>query len=171
MKFLFLLIPSLIFLQTNWPTFTDMDGRFQISAPGKFDKKTDTLTTDLGLLVYNTFFYQTKDGENELYLVSYCDYPPETIIPDSTELIEDFFQTTIESAASSVAGEVLYQSDIQLDNHPGKFWRIDYNDGNAIVKTKAYLVKDRFYSIQVFSLKNKNINAQSELFLDSFKLL
>ena len=171
MKFLFLIIPFGLFSQTDWPTFTDIDGRFQINAPDSFEKNIDSIYTEVGNLAYHTFYLQTQNEENELYLVSYCDYPPETFAADSTELIEAFFRTTIETASAIVEGKVLYQSDIQLDSHPGKFWRIDYNEGSAIVKTKAYIVNNRFYSIQVFSLKDKNINIQSEFFLDSFKLL
>jgi hypothetical protein len=104
-------------------------------------------------------------------MVSYCDYPKYSIHSDSTELVKDFFKTTVETAVESVKGELSYSSDITMNEFPGRLWRVDYNDGKALIKTKSFLVKNRYYSIQVISLKDKGMNLQIDKFLDSFSLL
>ncbi|MDG2420050.1 MAG: hypothetical protein P8M17_13725 [Saprospiraceae bacterium] len=58
-----------------------------------------------------------------------------------------------------------------MNEFPGRLWRVDYNDGNGLIKTRSFLVKNRFYSIQVISLKDKGMNLRIDKFLDSFSLL
>ena len=128
------------------------------------------METAVGSLVYHTFFIQMDDktDDNLFYMVSYCDYPEGTFSADSTSLIEEFFQATMESAAQSVKGDILYQTDIHLGETPGKHWRIDYLDGKAVIKTRAYLAGQRYYSLQTIAWKEKNINSASDRFFDSF---
>ncbi len=151
-----------------------MEGRFKITTPGNFEEKTDSISTAIGGLTYHTFFYQNIDegsSENEVFMVSYCDYPEGVIFIDSISLTEDFFQTTIDASVESVNGKLLYATDIQLDNYPGKFWRIDYPEGMGTIKTKAYLVDNRYYAVQVISFKKNNINDSADYFFNSFKIL
>ena len=173
MRILLFCFASLFFFQTPWEENTNLEGRFQIIAPGKFEEKTDTLATGVGGLVYHTFFHQyiSENDENEVYMVSYCDYPEGLVFTYSIGLTEDFFQTTMQAASESVKGEILYETDIQLDEYPGKFWRIDYLDGGATIKTKAYLVKNRYYAVQVIAFHKNSINEITDRFFNSFKLL
>jgi hypothetical protein len=131
------------------------------------------LKTEIGTLTYHTFFIQSreKEAENLYYMVSYCDYPEGVIFTDSTELVLEFFQATLETAVQSVNGKLMWATDVQLGPYPGKFWRIDYLDGKAIIKTKAYLAGRRYYSLQTISYREKNINASADRFFDSFLIL
>ena len=173
MQLLFFFCSSLFFVPHDWNVFTNLEGRFQVDAPGLFLEKSDTLETGIGDLVYHTYYYQTKPegAENEVYLVSYCDYPEGIVFTDSIGLAEEFFQTTIDASVESVDGEILYSTDIKLDDYPGKFWRIDYLDGEGIIKTKAYLVRNRYYAVQVISYHSDNMNEATDRFFGSFKLL
>ncbi|RMG78204.1 MAG: hypothetical protein D6714_18500, partial [Bacteroidetes bacterium] len=134
----------------DWQTFESYEGRFRVLAPGAMTEKIDSIQTDVGTLAYHVFFHQSdnKDADNLFYMVSYCDYPAGSVHSDSTELLAPFFEATLESAAASVDGKLIYADDIRYDDYPGKFWRIDYLDGQAIIKTKAFLVKNRYYSLQ-----------------------
>lgn len=169
--FLLVLIPVL-FPQNKWIDYTDLNGRFKISTPGNFEEKIDTVETEIGQLIYHTLFYQNDIDRtnNDVYMVSYCDYPEEIIFADSTDLAGEFFQSTMESAAESVEGEILYSTDINLDNHPGKFWRIDYMEGAGVIKTKAYLVRNRYYAVQVITFDYKKENTFADRFFDSFSI-
>lgn len=170
----FLLLSSLVGLtQPNWDVFQSFDGKFKILSPGEMVKKENPVKTDIGDLNYITYLHQSleKDPDNLVYMVSYCDYPKYSIHSDSTELVEAFFKTTVETAVESVSGELSYSSEISLDDFPGRLWRVNYNDGKALIKTKSFLVGNRYYSIQVISLKEKGMNLQVDQFLDSFSLL
>lgn len=176
MKYLFLfcsMLPFTTFAQSDWQVFTSIDGKFKIQTPEKLKENIDTLTTAIGSLAYHTFYYQpqTKQDFNEMYMVSYVDYPEGGMHSDSTALLEDFFKNTLEAAVETVKGELRYQSDIEDLDFPGKLWRIDYLDGKAIMKTRAFLVKNRYYSIQTVAFKNKHLNTLTDRFMDSFQLL
>lgn len=153
-----------------WKEYKSVEGKFQVLTPGDFDKAVDTVRTDLGKLAYHILVYNNtqKNAENLFYMITFCDYPPGTIHSDSTTLLKDFFEASIDQAASSVKGEVMYQSDVSLQGYPGKVWRINYLRDQAVIKTKAFMVGNRFYTIQTVTLKDMAMNAASERFFDSF---
>lgn len=153
-----------------WKEYKSVEGKFQVLTPGDFDRAVDTVKTDLGKLAYHILVYNNtqKNAENLFYMITFCDYPPGTIHSDSTALLKDFFEASIDQAASSVKGEVMYQGDITLKGYPGKMWRINYLRDQAVIKTRAFIVGNRFYSIQTVTLKDMAINAASERFFDSF---
>jgi hypothetical protein len=176
MKYLFLLFITLPFCthaQGDWQVFTSIDGKFKIHTPSELKENVDTLTTAIGLLAYHTFYYQPKTNQdfNEMYMVSYVDYPEGGMHSDSTLLLEDFFENTIEAAVETVKGELRYNSELNDLEYPGRLWRIDYLEGKAIMKTRAFLVNNRYYSIQTIAFKNKHLNSLTDRFMDSFELL
>lgn len=169
--FVLTFLPTLLFAQSK--ELQSYDGRFQILAPGEMTEAVDTLQTAIGKTVHHTFYYQApNENENVLfYSVIYYDLPKNSINSDSTEWIEEFFVNTTESAARSVRGELLYQNYEELSGFPGYFWRIDYLDGKAVIKSKAWLADNRYYELKTISWKEKTVNQDSEKFFDSFKLL
>lgn len=171
----FLLLGFLFFSFANpdWEVFQSFDGKFKILSPGEMVKKEKTIETGIGNITYVTHLHQPteKTPDNIVYMVSYCDYPEYSIHSDSTAFLEEFFKTTIESSVESVDGELSYSSDIELGKYSGKLWRVDYNDGKVSIKTKAYMVKNRLYTLQVITHREKAMNIWADKFLDSFSLL
>ncbi len=158
---------------TDWHTHTSFEGRFSVLVPGDMVRHLKTVETEMGAIDYHSLLYQCtdRDADNVVYMVSFCDYPEDSIHSDSLALLKDFFDATIESAVESVQGSLRYSSDIQLKDYPGRIWRIDYNQGQAIIKTKAYLAGRRFYSVQAITVKEKSLNTAADKFLDSFRLI
>ena len=171
--FSFPLLFILPFLQSKWQPFTSEKGKFTVQTPGDFVEKINKVETPIGETEYHTFLYQSEDekADNLVYMVSYCDYPEGSIHSDSTELVKEFFEITVESALKSVKGELFYSSEINLGQYPGMLWRVNYQKGNATIKTKAYLVGRRYYSIQTITYREKGLNPFIDKFLDSFTLL
>ncbi len=163
----------LSFLQSKWQPFTSETGKFTVLAPGEFVEKINTTETQIGKTEYHTFLYQSEDdkADNLVYMVSYCDYPEGSIHSDSTELVKDFLEVTVDSAVKSVKGELFYSSEIHLGKYPGVLWRVNYQDGEATIKTKSYLVGRRYYSVQTVTYKEKGLNPMIDKFLDSFTLI
>ena len=124
--------------------------------------KTDTIETTIGEVPYHTYFLQAPQPEksNVLYMVSYCDYPINAMHSDSAELIQEFFESTMDAAAFSIAGNLVYSDNIELNGYPGKFWRIDYLQGQAVIKTKAFIVENRYYNIQTVMLRKLSLNPE-----------
>lgn len=174
MKYLILFVFAGMLTQTAWEEYISLSGKFKILTPSSLVEQVDTIQTEVGDLAYHTFFHQTSSKEetdNTIFMVSYCDYPEGIIFADSSGLVDTFFEETMQAAAESVDGEILYSTDIQKDDNPGKQWRIDYLDGEAIIRTKAFLVKNRYYSIQTISNKKQKSWGDNNQFFDSFELL
>ncbi len=157
----------------KWRSFSSYNGNFSVLSPGEMTEKVDTVLTAMGELAYHIFFFQNKaqNADNVLYMLSYCDYPEGALHHDSTELLQDFFDVTLDAAAKSVKGELLYSNDIKIHGFPGKRWRIDYLNGEAIIKTKAFVRENRYYALQTITKKDRSLNFSADKFLDSFQFL
>lgn len=173
-KYLFFaLLPLLAFQTINWEWYTSEPGRFTVLTPGTFTLKSDTIDTEIGQMVYHTYFHQpekVEEADNFLYMVSYVDYPEGSVHSDSTDLVAELLETSVLSSIESVKGSLYYESDISLNDFPGKIWRVNYGDDQAVIKTKAYIVYNRFYSVQTITYRDKSLNTAADKFLDSFKL-
>lgn len=165
----------ILFFQTsNWNWYTSEKGLFTVHTPGEFVEKVEESETAVGTLAYHTFAFQPEDQEqadNFIYMVSYCDYPEGSIHSDSIDLVKEFFDATVESSVSSVRGSLFYAADISMGEYPGKIWRVNYGNDKAAIKTKAYVVGNRYYAIQTVTFREKSLNASIDKFLDSFKII
>lgn len=162
------------FIVEDWFQFRSIEGRFKVMTKGGFERKTATIETDIGEIQTCVYAYTPKDqqnAENLVYMITYNDYPEGTVHSDSTDLLADFYKATIEESVKSLNGVMLYQNDIALSGFKGRQWRISYADNKATVKTRAFLVDNRYYAIQTIALTEKSANTSTQRFLDSFQLL
>lgn len=166
---------TLPFISNNnkWKEYISYEGEFKVETPGEIKEVINTAETTLGQLEYHIFVHQDtdSDADNLMYMISYCDYPQGSIHSDSTELIKEFFDATIEESTKSVYGKLIYSNDIKVHNFPGKLWRVDYGEGRGIIRTKAFIKGNRFYTIQTACNRDKSLNMSSDKFMDSFYLL
>ncbi len=160
--------------EAKWREFKSMEGRFRVVCPGNMQEKIDSVDTHIGRVAFHTYFFQSKDeksADNLIYLVSYCDYPPNTIHSDSTLMVREFFEATMESAEAAVDGDMIYSREIIYRGFPGRLWRIHYLDGHVVIKTRAFLVGSRFYTIRVVTWRERSLNTAADRFLESFRTL
>lgn len=158
--------------EAKWADITDVEGRFRVSSPGAFVHRADTLETPLGMVAYHTFFLapQQENAENEVYMVSYMDHPEGTFHPDSTELVAAVLEETQLAAEEAVLGELRFARTGTQQNHPYRYWRIDYLNGRASVRTKAFVAGQRFYSVQTVTRQAYGMNHSMDRFIDSFRI-
>lgn len=170
-------------LSDGWEEITSIDGNFRMMMPGQVELKSDTFLTDIGRLNYHVFYHEhfVKEGSPRevteedpektlLFMLSIYEYPTYTIHSDSLELLDSYFEATIEGATQGVNGTLIYVNDIQKGNYPGKIWRINYNNGKGVIRTKAFLIKKRLYLLSVVSDKAFSANAANDRFFDSFEI-
>ena len=158
----------------RWEQIDDLEGRFRIETPGPLEHKIDTLATAVGEQVFHTYFFKVPDlqrAENLIYVLSYVDYPSGALHQDSTELVSELLQSTEESAAEALRGEVVYATDREVLGYPGRIWRIDYKDGEAQARTLAFVVEGRYYELKTFALSGRGLSEASDRFFRSFRLL
>ncbi len=169
---LLILIPNLLLAQNiRWQEFKPYGGKFQMTAPGVLAEKKEIIETAVGKIEYHTFFYQTLEADSALYLVSFCDYPEGSLHSDSTELLKEFFESTVQTAVKDLKGDLRYSAPQKLQDFPAYTWRIDYRKGKAALRSRAVVVGSRYYLMQVAVKKEKSLSPMSDKFLDSFRLL
>ena len=158
----------------RWEQVDDLEGRFRIETPGPLEHKVDTLETAVGEQVFHTYFFKVPElerAENLIYVLSYVDYPTGALHQDSTELVRELLQSTEESAAEALRGEVVYATDREVAGYPGRIWRIDYKDGQAQARTLAFVVGGRYYELKTFALSGRGLSEATDRFFRGFRLL
>lgn len=148
------------------------DLSFEVLVPGKMDWGIKHVMTDLGEMQTITYLYKGEEkNPDPVYIINYTKYPLNSLNKDSIQLLEDFFQTSMEGIKESLGGELIYFADISSVYTPQKLYKIHYNKGLASVKGKMIVDNDVFYSIQVFSSFQNSQKNENDKFLNSFKLL
>ena len=157
-----------------WQQVDDLEGRFRIETPGTLEHKIDTLQTAVGEQAFHTYFFKVPDlqrAENVIYVLSYVDYPEGALSQDSPELVSEFLESTQDAAAEALRGEVMYGTERQVAEYPGRIWRIDYKDGEASARTLAFVVGRRYYELKTFSLTGRGLSEASDKFFRGFRYL
>lgn len=153
----------------EWKVYQSLEGNFSVLTPGMMEKKRATITTTLGDFDVHTFYFNSKDTvSNYLYLINYYDLPEGMLPPDSTSLAMEFLMNTMDQSVSDLGGDLQYSTEVPLGDHPGLMWRSKSED--KVVKCRAYIIGNRFYMLQVFSIPRKSLNADVDRFLESFTL-
>ena len=70
----------------------------------------------------------------------------------------------------NVSGKLLSESKIDLENYPGREFKIDFKDGLAIIKTRIYLVDTTVYFLQTITKTEKENNKLIDKFMNSFTI-
>jgi len=158
-------------VQDGWGPYRSPEGQFTVMTKGIFKKATYHSTTEIGDMDMFGFSYPAKPtAKDVIYTVMYYDFPEGSIHSDSTELANEFFKETVNSAKESVNGVVAYDSDIELNGYKGKHWRVNYNDGKRSIYSRAYLVKNRCYILNVISPDVSKSSGDATYYFNSFRL-
>lgn len=155
----------------TWSSYTDPDSLFAIEAPGNVLIKEKSVLT--GIHDLNVFTYYIKgidEDPNSLYLINVADYPSGTFPVDSSELVEEFLNESLESLQLNLRGKIDYRQPIH-EPAQGFLSRISQHDKDVVVKVKTFIFEDRFYTLQVFTPSDKSLNDSVDRFLHSFRLL
>jgi len=67
--------------------------------------------------------------------------------------------------------KLLYQVQQSDNQYPTQLSRMEFNQGQHTVKSKMMVAENRFYFIQVFTIKEYSLNDDIDLYLNSFKLI
>lgn len=173
-KILFFILTVIsLFENSNWQKFTSEEGRFSVMIPGEFVRSDKLVNTDIGEMPCTSFVFQDtfKFSKNKLYVINYCDYPVNTFHRDSIDLIEELLEISVVQENENLRGQITYDHKKRIEGYPGRMFRINYNNGNIVLKSKIFLVQDRFYTIKVYTEYKKSLNFDIDKFFNSFRLL
>lgn len=156
--------------EATWEEKAHFEGKFRVWSPGDFQEKVDSIDTPLGKMVYHMLYLAptSEKAENEVYMISYVDYPEGTLPKDSTDLLNALLDETQEAALESVRGEMMFSQDGFIQTFPYRYWRIDYLNGRGSIRTKAIIADHRFYTVQTVTRREYGMNTSTDRFIDSF---
>lgn len=153
----------------DWVVFED--SHFKILFPKKPADQTRTVDSPVGQLTIQIHMYEAPEtDDNHTYGVMTTEYPDSTVSSDKKEVLDNFFNGAVEGAVKNVQGKLLSVETIQIDGYPGRHFRVDYQNGLAVITMRAYLVKNKMYMIQTITETKKDHNKAMDRFMNSFAL-
>ena len=168
-----LVFPAWLFCQ-SWEQEVSRDGNFSLLYPVEPELKINEVEDPVfgALKLHQLIAVDTSAVEGEMvYTVFYTDYPSDLVHQDSTDLLEEFFLATAESAAYSVAGNLIYSAPYHGFECPGYAFRIHYNQGDAVIRSRAFMCCSRLYILSVAGLAKGVSTENMNRYFDSFRLL
>jgi len=143
---------------------------FRIFFPEKPTEAEQIIESGIGSVNQQTYYLNNDNGPVYFYQLNYIEYPEGTIHSDSIDLMDDFYLETVHGAVEKFKGTLAYDTEIELNGVKGRMYRIDYMNNTLSLKTKVYVIRNRYYSIQAIYKKGQKINALDRFF-DSFDLI
>ncbi len=148
-----------------WITFTPADQSFEIQMPAVPTETKKTLTVSGGATVPETTEMVLNPGGKTGYLVAWVDYTAASLAGKSADSLLAEGQAS--QVAGSSGGQIVSQSQIDLNGHPGRTWSVLYSGGT--VECRAYLVATRMYLLEAIIGPNDDPNGAG-VFFNSFTL-
>ena len=159
-------------LADNWVLIKKSD--YQILFPLEPKEESETMVSAIGNLNMTYLTLSTTESETEknlVYMIMQTDYPDSLVHSDFKDQLKSLFDNAVEGGVSNVKGKLIHQKDIEINGYPGREFSIDYNDGEAVMFIKTYLVKNRMYMLQTITNTGKYPNEDITKFMQSFKLM
>ena len=166
----FIFLAQVTFGQNLWYSTQKDSLGFKVFLPDKPTEVSQVIETEIGSVEQKTFYLNNDTGPVYFYQVNYIEYPEGSIHSDSIDLMDDFYLETIRGAVETFSGNLAYDADTELKGVKGRMYRIDYNNDALSLKAKAFVIRNRYYSVQAIYKKGQKINALDRFF-DSFDII
>ncbi len=172
-----LILPSLLMIFS----FTSLDiiaQSFQkipeagcgIYFPSSMEQTSKTSKGPVGELVVHIFKGEQEINKQKIkYTLQFCDFPEGAIHHDSTDFLNEFFAATIDASASSIFGTVDYSDPVKIQGYPGMIWRISFDKGKGLIKSKALVKGNRYFNLKVEYPASSAFHPDIDKFLDSLR--
>lgn len=160
---------------SDWEIFRFERGLFQIEMPELPAFSSQRLSTDLGELNMSIFMHEGEEGvdDNILYMISFTDYPTDKVNANKMDelALDEYYKGSVQTSVNNMNGKLLDEKTIDLFGHEGREIKVDYLDGQAIMRMQILLVENRMYAIQTIALAANDNNDDQKRFFNSFELL
>jgi hypothetical protein len=157
--------------QDDW--FLLKSDGYTIAFPKEPASQPQVINSEIGELKLNIFVYDASESgtdENLVYLVSSTEYPDSLINSERTEILPELFKNTLAGILSNINGKLLSETVIDINGFPGREVKVDFMEGQAIIKIRIFLVKNILFMIETITETGKVPNKSIDRFMDSFKL-
>lgn len=138
--------------------------------PSSMEQTSKTSQGPVGELVVHIFKGEQEINKQKIkYTLQFCDFPEGAIHHDSTDFLNEFFSATINASASSIFGTVDYSDPVKIQGYPGMIWRISFDKGKGLIKSKALVKGNRYFNMKVEYPKSSAFHPDIDKFLDSLR--
>lgn len=169
-KLITLFIINIGFTQDMFTKFISTEHRFEVLLPSAPIIQEKMVPSSIGSLKNVSFHVSSEENKpNIYYAVQLIYYPEGSFILDSVDMIIEFLTETIISIANTTRTGVVYKNILTEGKYPSILYRLADNEKGIGFKGKVMLAGSVFYSLQVMFEKNKSLNKEMDIFLDSFK--
>lgn len=159
----------------DWEIFRFERGLFQIEMPELPAFSSQQLMTDLGELKMSIFMHEGEEGidDNILYMISFTDYPADKVNAENMDkaALDEYYKGSVQGSVNNMSGVLIDEKTIELFGQEGREIKVDYLEGQAIMRMQILLVKNRMYAIQTIALADNDDNDDQKRFFNSFELL
>jgi len=145
----------------QWKEFVSKEGRYKVLMPGtppKVDSKGDAGKND--------FKMNTVPVGNAVYGAGHLDFRAKVKYSSAKQFYDEWLQSNV----ATVAGKVASDQEIKLGKYPGREVQIIHGEDGLIMRTRLFLVGQRFYQLLVVGTKEEVTSKDADKFLDSFRL-
>jgi serine/threonine-protein kinase len=147
-----------------WQEFTSPEGNFAVLMPGTPAYEKKGTATAAGSIDMHLF--TSEPDRDAAYIVMYSDYP-EIVLNVPAQKILDGGR---DGAVANSRGRLLGEQELSLDGFPGREFTIDVQ-GKGLLKARAFLVRQRMYTIIAAGTREKVEQGDTAKFLTSFRML
>lgn len=148
---------------------------YEVAFPVKPESQTRTIPSQIGELTMSINMYDAsksdKKDDNYVYMTNSTVYPADKISSDKKDNLADVFRGAIDGAVKNVDGKLISEKEIELSGYPGREFKVDFQNGLAVISARCYLVKNRMYIAQVITETKKHPNASMDKFFNSFRIV
>jgi hypothetical protein len=160
---LFLLVASCG--PAEWVEVRPEEAGFSIQMPAAPTERTQPVQTTAGSIPLQMYILE---HENFSYMVSFSDLSGEALV---SRTLEQMLDGARDGIAESIRGEILDESTISLDDHPGRYVVLRDSTGELTLQIRLLLVGKRLYQFGVGTPRGDRSSSAVTRFLDSFALL
>lgn len=149
----------------RWKEFSSAEGGFSALFPSTPAEHSQKINTQAGAIELHLIGAEQSGRE---YMVAYNDYPQTLIETSHPGKVLDGAR---DGAVGNLRGRLLKETQISLEQYPGRELTIRVPDGGRLMQTRIYIVKNRLYQVGVVTSEEAAGSKETGKFLDSFKLL
>jgi hypothetical protein len=162
--------------RTTWQWSESKSMGYKIEFPQKPEESLQDVDSEIGKLKLNIKSYEVTEkspaDDNLMYLINCTVFPDSIVNSNNTARHDGFFRGTIDGAVKKIGGKLISEKKISLQgDYPGREVQIDFNEGNAIIYMRLYLVNNKLFMLETITETAKAPNTSITRFLNSFQLL
>lgn len=177
---LFKILVINVFVWNAANVFENQERDFRVVFPLEYGVQKDTIAVEVGEVYITNVFSSSSDSSMEddgdkvrdSYSLTYMKYPEGILSKDSTGLINDLIELSLEQRLKAINGKVDYAADLENEEYQGKQVRLSGIDNpELLLRAKFIVYNNYFIALQTISNKKSEDSSDIQNFQNSFRVI